>query len=138
MILLRLKDGIVDGQPAAILQTDRLRIFANANVDLKSEKLNATIRTVPTKGLGLSFSDLINPYTMIGGTLASPSLTLDPEGALIEGGAAVATGGISILAMRFKDRFLSAKDACGKAVADADPDFQAVKKSYYPGIIEAN
>jgi len=138
VILLRLKDGIVDGQPAAVLQTDRLRIFANANVDLKTEKLNASINTVPTKGLGLSFSDLINPYTMISGTLASPSLTLDPEGALIEGGAAVATAGMSILAKRFKDRFLSAKDACGKAVADADPDFQAIKESYYPLITEAN
>ena len=137
VILLRLKDGIVDVQREAFFQTDRLRIFADANVDLKSEELNATIRTVPTKGLGLSFSDLINPYTMIGGTLASPSLTLDPKGALIEGGAAVATGGISILAMRFKDRFLSEKDACGKAVADADLDFQAIKDSYYSGTTEA-
>ncbi len=81
---------------------------------------------------------LINPYTMIGGTLASPSLTLDPEGALIEGGAAVATAGLSIIAKRLNDRFFKAKDACGKAVADADPDFQAIKKFYYPMISEAS
>ena len=137
-ILLRIDDGVVAGQPAAVVQTDRLRIFASGKVDLKTEKLNATINTVPTRGLGISFSDLINPYTMIGGTLASPSLILDPERALIEGGTAVATGGISILAKKFKDRFLSAKDACGEAVADADPDFQAVKESYYPLITEAN
>lgn len=137
-ILLLFKDGVVEGEPAAVLQSDRLRIFANATVDLKSEKLNATIRTVPTKGLGLSFTDLINPYTMIGGTLANPSLTLDPEGALIEGGAAVATGGISILAKRFKDRFLSAKDACGKAVADADPGLQVLKQTYYPDAVDAS
>jgi hypothetical protein len=134
VILLRLKDGVVEGEPAAVLQSKRLRIFANATVDLKSEKLIATIRTVPTKGLGISFSDLINPYTMISGTLASPSLTLDPEGVLVEGGAAVATGGISIVAKRFKDRFLSAKDACGKAVAEVDEEFRALKESYYPGV----
>jgi hypothetical protein len=89
---------------------------------------------VPTKGLGISFSDLINPYTMISGTLTNPSLTLDPEGVLVEGGAAVATGGISIVARRFKDRFLSAKDACGKAVAEVDEKFRALKESYYPGV----
>ncbi len=138
VVLLRFEDGIVEGHPAAVFQSNRLRIFADATIDLKSEKLNASIRTVPTKGLGLSFSDLINPYTMVSGTLASPSLTLDPEGALIEGGTAVATGGLSILAKRFSDRYLKAKDACGKAVADADPDFQAMKKFYYPMITEAS
>jgi hypothetical protein len=137
-ILLRIEDGVVVGRPAAVLQSDRLRIFANAKIDLKTEKLNASFRTVPTKGLGLSFTDLINPYTMISGTLAKPSLTLDPEGALIEGGTAVATGGLSILAKRFNERFLAAKDACGKAIKDADPEFQAVKKFYYPMSAEAN
>jgi uncharacterized protein involved in outer membrane biogenesis len=137
-VLMRIKDGIVEGRPAAVLQSTRLRIFTNVAIDLKTEKLNATIRTVPRKGLGLSFSDLINPYTMISGTLASPSLTLDPEGALIEGGAAVATGGLSILAKRFNERFLAAKDACGKAIKDADPEFQAVKKLYFPITAETN
>ena len=129
-ILLRLKDGVVNGEPAAVLQTDRLRIFANTTVDLKSEKLSATIRTVPTKGLGISFSDLINPYTMISGTLARPSLTLDPEGLLVEGGAAVATAGISLVAKRFKDRFLSAEDPCGEAFADVEAEFRALKESF--------
>ncbi len=131
-VLLRLQEGLVTGKPAAVVQTDRLRIFANADVNLKTEKLHATINTVPTKGLGLSFSDLINPYTMISGTLAKPSLSLDPSGAILEGGAAVATGGVTILAKRFKDRFLSASDACGKAVADVDAEFQAIKEYYYP------
>jgi hypothetical protein len=137
-VLLRITDGVVEGEPAAVLQSDRLRIFANATIDLKTERLSASIKTVPTKGLGLSFSDLINPYTMLSGTLASPSLTLDPEGALLEGGAAVATGGVSILAKRFKDRYFSEKDACGKAVADADPAFQALKQTYYPAIADAD
>jgi len=138
VILLGIKNGVAEGQPAAVLQSKRLRIFANAMVDLKTEKLNATIKAVPTKGLGLSFSDLINPYTMISGTLASPRLTLDPEGALIEGGAAVATGGLSFLAKRFKDRFLSEKDACGAAVNEVGPAFQAVKATYFPELPEVN
>ena len=131
-VLLRLDDGVVSGKPALVSQSERLRVFANATINLKTEKLSADINTVPQKGLGLSFSDLVNPYTKIGGTLASPTLALDPEGALIEGGAAVATAGLSILAKRFKDRYLSEKDACGKAVAEADPDFAILRERYYP------
>jgi len=131
-ILLRFEDGAISGKPAVVSQSDRIRIFANAKIDLKTEKLSVDINTVPRKGLGLSLTDLVNPFTKLGGTLAKPTLTIDPEGALIEGGVAVATVGLSILAKRFKDRFLSAKDPCGKAVSEADPDFQALKAYYYP------
>ena len=113
-------------------QTKRLNIFAAATIDLKTEKVDVKVNTVPQKGLGLSLSDLVNPYTAIGGTLAKPTLTLDPQGAMIEGGAAVATGGLSILAKRFAERYLTASDACGKAASDALPEFQAVKAFYYP------
>lgn len=45
-------------------------------------------------------------------------------------GASVATGGVSLLARRFKDRFLSGKDACGRAVADTNAYLQALKELY--------
>jgi hypothetical protein len=40
---------------------------------------------------------------------------------------AVATGGISILAKSFKDRFLSEKDPCGKAVANFDASLERAR-----------
>ncbi len=128
--LVLVENGKAAGKPILVAQTDRLRIFANANVDLSTEKFNADIRTVPQKGLGLSVTDLVNPYVKLGGTLANPMLMLDPEGALIEGGAAVATAGVSILAKRFKERFIDAKDACGKAVTDAEPKFAELRAKY--------
>lgn len=131
-VLLRLKGGIITGSPAYVTQTERLNVFAAAKIDLKTEKINVNVNTVPQKGLGLSFSDLINPYTNIGGTLAKPILTLDPGGAMIEGGAAVATAGLSILAKRFAERYLTAADACGKAASDAEPEFQAIRTFYLP------
>jgi hypothetical protein len=57
---------------------------------------------------------------------------LDPKGALIQGGAAVATAGLSILAKSIKDRFLSPKDQCGKAVEEAAGDFEQLRKKYRP------
>jgi uncharacterized protein involved in outer membrane biogenesis len=130
--LLRLKEGVISGRPALVMQTERVNVFAVAAIDLKTEKLAVNVNTVPQKGLGLSLSDLINPYTNISGTLAKPTLTLDPQAAVIEGGVAVATGGLSILAKRFAERYLTAADACGKAASDALPEFRAVKAFYYP------
>jgi uncharacterized protein involved in outer membrane biogenesis len=131
--LVQLENGIATGKPIFVAQTDRLRILANAEVDLSTEQFSATIRTVPQKGLGLSVGDLVNPYVMLSGTFAKPALTLDPEGALIEGGTAVATGGISILAKRFKQRFIDDKDACGKALNEAEPRFAELRDKYRPG-----
>jgi hypothetical protein len=82
------------------------------------------------KGLGLSLSNLVNPYVKVAGTLAAPVLALDTESTLIQGGAAVATGGISILALGLKDRFFSDKDPCGTAIAKAESQFALLEEKY--------
>jgi len=119
VVLLKLEDGVIKGSPALVRQTEKLRIIANAKVDLKTEKVEADFKITPQKGLGLSISGLVNPYIKLTGTLGKPALVVDPESVLIEGGVAVATAGLSILAKSFKDRFLSGKDPCGKALAEA-------------------
>ena len=129
-VLAAVEDGQVVGAPVLVLQSDKLNIFVNATVDLKTERLSAEFNTVPQQGLGISLSNLINPYVRVSGTLANPALGFNPESALIEGGLAVATGGLSILALSFKDRFLSTKDPCGKAISDADESFRALEQRY--------
>ena len=129
-ILAGVKDGQVSGNPVLVVQSEKLNVFANTKIDLKTEKLDITFNTVPQKGLGLSLSNLVNPYVKVIGTLGNPTLSLDPEGALIQGGAAVATAGLSILAKGFKDRFLSSKDPCAKAVSEADEKFQILLDKY--------
>jgi hypothetical protein len=133
VVLVQVENGMAVGKPVLVAQTDRLRILANADVDLSTERFEAGIRTVPQKGLGLSLTDLVNPYVKLHGTLAKPALTLDPEGVLVQGGTAVATGGISILAKRFKERFIDEKDACGKALSEAEPRFAELREKYRPG-----
>jgi len=127
-ILLHFENGVLKSDPVYVQQTDKLRIFANANIDLKTEKLDANFKIVPRKGLGISLSGLVNPYIKVTGTLGKPALVIDPEGALIEGSLAVATAGLSILAKSFKNRFLSDKDPCGTALADADEKIEMRKR----------
>ena len=136
-LLAAIEDGQLSGRPVLVVQSDKLNIFANTKIDLKTESLDMDFNTVPQKGLGLSLSNLVNPYIKVGGTLGNPVLSLDPESALIQGGAAVATVGLSIIALGLKDRFLSAKDPCGKAVSEADEEFQALRDKYGRSVSEA-
>lgn len=119
MVLAAVESGQVVGEPILIFRTDRMTITANANVDLRSEELKANFATTPRKGLGISLTSLVNPYVMVVGTLSEPILSLDSEEALVQGGAAVATAGVSILVKGIKDRFFSEKDPCGKAALEA-------------------
>jgi uncharacterized protein involved in outer membrane biogenesis len=130
MFLASVEEGQLEGKPIVVLRTDRIDISADAELDLVTEKVTATFKTTPRKGLGFSLSSLVNPYVMVAGTLAKPVLTLDPEGTLIEGGAAVATAGLSIVAKGLKDRFFSDKDPCGTAALEANKDQRALEKKF--------
>ena len=62
-------------------------------------------------------------YVKLGGTLANPRLILDPAGAAVSGGAAVATGGLSILAGSMWDRWIATSgDPCKRLIKAARND----------------
>ena len=116
VLMLQVDGGIVTGDPALVMQTDMLNIFGKGKINLVTEALDFDFNTQQRKGAGLSLGDLINPYTKVGGTLASPVIELDSTGALVEGGAAFATGGLTVIAKALRNRFLSNPDPCGKAL----------------------
>ena len=124
-ILARFEDGDVTGQPLLVQKSDKLLILGNAEIDLETEKLDVGFQTIPQKGLGIALTNLVNPYIRLGGTLAAPSLELNPERVLVEGGLAVATAGISVLAKSFRDRFITNQDPCADAIEEADKVFYA-------------
>jgi uncharacterized protein involved in outer membrane biogenesis len=112
---------IVSGQAALkplLVVTHQITIVSDGKVDLDTERLDISFNTKQRKGLGISATDLVNPFVKVGGTLASPSLELDPAGTVIKGGIAVATAGLSILAGSLAERYLSSKDPCGKALKE--------------------
>jgi uncharacterized protein involved in outer membrane biogenesis len=109
-----IRDGQVEVFPV-IFQTRELTILSQGKIDLQTERLDLSFNTKPRKGLGLSAGMIINPLIKVGGRLKSPAIEVDPAGALVSGGLAVATAGISLVAKSVSDRFLSSKDPCGEA-----------------------
>lgn len=105
-------DGLVKTDPAIAYSTNKLILVAKGTLDLKTEKLNFNFNATPTKALRISAGELFNPYIRIGGTLANPDVGLDPSKAMLHGGAAVGTAGISILAKGLLDRMSTATPLC--------------------------
>jgi hypothetical protein len=105
---------------------------SDASVNLKSEKIEMTFRTTPRKGLTISAGEILNPFVMVVGTLAAPRLAVDAKGTLISGGAAVVTGGLSILARATWDRLVRSKDPCQTA---AEQGLEVVRDRFaeFPG-----
>lgn len=116
VLMLSFDDGVVSGDPALVVQTDKLNIFGRGKVNLGTEEVKISINTAARKGIGIGFSDIVSPYTIIRGTLASPTLSLSEKDVLFQGGAAVATGGLTIIARGLKNRFLSDKKPCDTAL----------------------
>ena len=119
-LLFRTDGGVLRTDPAIVVRMKELDIISQGSIDLRTEKIDFTFKTSARSGLGISAAQFVNPYVKVSGTLAAPGLTVDPTGALVTGGAAFATGGLSILATTVWDRVSRQKDPCAAAVAEAD------------------
>ncbi|MEJ2401522.1 MAG: AsmA-like C-terminal region-containing protein [Xanthomonadales bacterium] len=112
-------DGQVEVGPA-VIHAERLTIVTKGDIDLHTERIVLDFETRPRTGIGISASDVINPFVRVGGTLTKPAITLNPAGTVVEGGLAVATAGLSILAKSLAKRYLSSRDPCGDALRDLE------------------
>lgn len=124
-LLLSARAGTLRTAPALVLRTAEIDVVGNGTVDLTSEAVDFNFKTAARRGVGISAGEFINPYIKVTGTLARPRLTLDPKGALVNGGAAFATAGLSIVATTLWDRVTRSRDPCGEALAAADAAEQA-------------
>jgi uncharacterized protein involved in outer membrane biogenesis len=122
--------GVLKTDPVIVVRTADLDIISNGSVDLRNEAIDFNFKTSARGGLGFSAGELLNAYVKVSGTLSKPYLTVDPKGTLVNGGAAFATGGLSILATTLWDRFTRQSDPCAAAVAEADKR-ASTKKSWW-------
>ncbi|MEH6556276.1 MAG: AsmA family protein [Oceanicoccus sp.] len=114
--LFEANDGILETAPVAFIKTDKLNVSSVGTVNLKTEELKLGIETVPRKGIGISASSLFTPFIRVGGTLETPKPEVDPSGSLIEGGAALYTGGLTIVAKGLYQRWIKADKSCQQYV----------------------
>ena len=113
------KEGVMEVVPGLAIRTDKVDVVASGRLNLRNEKLDIAFNTRSRKGVGISVSKAITPYVKLGGNLANPQLAFDAKGAAVSGGAAVATGGLSILAEGMWDRWVATSRNPCKALEDS-------------------
>ena len=113
-----------DAEYTLVLDTPQTALLVAGTIDLKTEKLDIAIKPTPKKGFGhegvgtVSFSlkELSQPFKL-GGTLANPSLEMDPKRTLLTAGKfagamALGPGGIAFF---FSDISSGKKNICAEA-----------------------
>ncbi len=117
VINMAIKDGVATAKKGIAVQTKNLNILGNGTINLKSEQLNIDFKPKARSGVGLNLSQLAG-LVKVGGTLAKPSAQLDTVAVLetgVTGAAAVATGGLSVVAQGLVDK-ATAKNPCDVAL----------------------
>jgi hypothetical protein len=118
VVSVNLVDGLADID-GMLAQGEKVMIVGGGDVNLKTEKLNIEFNTKPRSGVGISADMFVKPFVKVKGTLASPSVGLNEKGTLLTGGAAFATGGLSLLLKAAFDRATAEGDQCEKALETA-------------------
>jgi uncharacterized protein involved in outer membrane biogenesis len=110
--IMKVSDGVLSLDPGIALQSEKLNVFATGNINLGTEKIDVNFRTQTRNAAKVSASELISPYVKLSGTLANPSVAIDPKGTLLSGGAAYLSGGLSILAKKALGALTTTEDPC--------------------------
>ena len=118
-------DGVATSPDGIALRFKRVDILGSGAVNLATREILFGFKALRRKWLSFSLLDLAGDFASIGGTLDKPKVTLDTRGALFTGGAAWATGGLSLLATDFMRRATKSENPCQtiieKGHTDADP-----------------
>ena len=109
---LEISDGLVKTKPALAFATKKIAVVTKGTLDLKTEKMNFNFKSIPNKALQINPGELFHPFILISGTLAEPTVGVDPGKTVLHGGAAVATMGLSVLAKGMLDRAGNTMPVC--------------------------
>jgi|GEM_PF-6153836 len=109
-----IQEGMLTARNTVAAQSKRIALVGGGVADLESEQLEFVVNPKPRKGIGISASNLAR-IVRIGGTLGGPRLEVDPRGVLQSGakvGAAIYTGGLTILAEGLLNRLRGLDNVC--------------------------
>ena len=125
-----IKDGMATADKGIAIFTNQMNVIGSGSVNLKTEELDIGITPKAREGVGVNLGQLAE-LVRLGGTLANPTPKTDTKAALSAGlsaGAAVATGGLSILAQGLLDESGSDENPCDIALGIAPKKKTAAEK----------
>ena len=101
-MLLPVKQGVVIVDRSMAVESDKLNVVVAGKIDLGAETIDLAIRPTIKEGIGVGAANLAQ-LVALSGSLSDPRIGVDMQGAARQGlsiGAAVATGGLSLVGER--------------------------------------
>ncbi len=89
--------GIATSTRGLAVQTKAINVLGGGALNLRSDEIELHFKTAKRKGLGISLLGVADRFIYITGTFRKPKAAIDPKGLLLHGGAAWATGGLSLV-----------------------------------------
>ncbi len=123
VVRMSIRNGVAISDRGIAMETKKINITGSGTVNLKTEKLDLAVRPQAKEGLGIGLGSLAS-LVRVKGTLAEPRVGVDELEAAKTGvtvGAALATGGLSLLAQGLFDRATEGAPPCYVALGQAAP-----------------
>ncbi len=123
VVRMAIRNGVATADKGIAVETKKMNVIGSGTVNLKTEKLDLAVRPRPKEGLGISLGGLAG-LVRIKGTLAEPRVGIDEMGVVKTGlavGAALATGGLSLIAQGLFDKATEGAPPCQVALGKVSP-----------------
>ena len=107
-------DGVATTRNGLALKTDRVTVLGGGAITFPDEVVRLVIAPKPRHGFGIS-ATTIAKMIRVGGTLTQPEIEADPTGFFKSGaaiGAAIFSGGLSLVAQGLVDRVQANSEVC--------------------------
>ncbi|MBL8644988.1 MAG: AsmA family protein [Rhodospirillaceae bacterium] len=118
VINFQIANGIANTDKGLALVTDKMDVVSTGTINLATEQVDLAMKPRATTGLSVGLGELTQSFR-VAGPLSGPGVKIDSKGAVkaLGGiGAAIATGGLSVLAKGAKDKVEAASgDVCAEA-----------------------
>jgi len=118
VVHFRVNDGLMVSEDGIAIETDRMNILSEGEINLQKETIDLSIGTEPRDGIGVNLSNMVN-VVKLGGTLAEPGVAMDVAKsgmAAARVAGALATGGLSLLGEGLFDRATADSSPCKTAL----------------------
>ena len=107
-------NGVATTRNGLALKTDRVTVLGGGAITFPDEAVKLVIAPKPRHGVGIS-ATTIAKMIRVGGTLTQPEIEADPKGFFKSGaaiGAAIFSGGLSLLGQALLDRVQANSEVC--------------------------
>ncbi|MCG8507735.1 MAG: AsmA family protein [Rhodospirillales bacterium] len=135
VVNFKVEDGMAKAEKGIALETDKVNVVGEGVIDLKTEKVDFAMKPEARQGAGINLAGGVAGLVRVGGTLAEPGVGVDKVGAAKKAasvGAALATGGLSLLGEALLSRSSRDPSPCLTALGKAPEAKPAAKPAATP------